>query len=245
MIGLAGDVEADRDHRRRADAAEGAKDDARRLRIVPDVEFGRRRDVARLGIGAAHDDEPLDEARQLGFAHQRERDIGQRPGRAEDEAPGMRARGGDDGVDSVTRAGLLLGLGQDRMAEAGLAVDLARVPDRDRQRGRRARPDGNVGAPGKRENRPRVARRGGEGDVADDRGDAEDLRLFVRAGVEQRQRVVDAGVDVDDEGLGAARTWRQSPVRLMSPLSIAVKCGGILWPGARPGVKRENRAAPC
>ena len=115
---LAGDVEADRDHRRRADAAERAKDDARRLGIVPDVEFGRRRDIAGLGIGAAHDDEPLDEARQLGLAHHRERDIGQWPGGAQDETPGMRARGGDDGVDRMVRAGWLLGLGQDRMAEA-------------------------------------------------------------------------------------------------------------------------------
>ena len=56
--------------------------------------------------------------------------------------------------------------------------------------------------PASAENRPRVARRGRERNVADDGGDAEDLRLFMRAGVEQRQRVVDAGVDVDDEGLG-------------------------------------------
>ena len=50
----------------------------------------------------------------------------------EDQAPGMGARGGDDRIDGVKRPGLLLGLGQDRMAEAGLAMDLARVPDRDR-----------------------------------------------------------------------------------------------------------------
>ena len=57
--------------------------------------------------------------------------------------------------------------------------------------------------------------------VADDRGDAEDLRLFVRAGVEQRQGVVDAGVDVDDEGLGrlghgGALGSLMSPLRLRS-----------------------------
>ena len=147
-------------------------------------------------------------------------------------------------IDGVKRSGLLLGLGQDRMAEARLAVDLARVPDRDRQRGRRAGPDGNVGAPGKLENRPRVARRGGERNVADDRGDAEDLRLFVRAGVEQRQRVVDAGVDVDDEGLGRLGHGGARG-SLMSPLRSAVECGGTLWPDGRPSVKRENRAVPC
>ena len=73
----------------------------------------------------------------------------------------MRAGGGDDGIDGVKRPGLVLRFGQHRMAEATLAVDLARVPDRDRERGRRARPDGDVAASGKLENRPRVARRGG------------------------------------------------------------------------------------
>src|SRR6202020_968110 len=72
---LAGDVEADRNDRRSAYAAEGAKDDPRRLRIVPDIEFRRGRDISRIGISAAHDDEPLDEARQFGLAHHGERDI--------------------------------------------------------------------------------------------------------------------------------------------------------------------------
>ena len=88
------------------------------------------------------------------------------------------------------------------MAEAGLAVNLARVPHRDGDRRRRARPDGDIRSPRERQNRARVARRGGQRNVADDGGDAEDLRLVMRAGVEQRQRVVDAGVDVKDERLG-------------------------------------------
>ena len=73
------------------------------------------------------------------------------------------------------------------MAKAGLAVNFARVPDRNGDRRRRARPDGDIRPPRKREDRPRVARRGGKGNVADHRGDAEDLRLVMRAGVEQRE----------------------------------------------------------
>ena len=96
----------------------------------------------------------------------------------------------------------LVRLGQNRMAEAGLAVNLARVPYRNGDRCRRARPDRDIRPPGKRHNRARVARRGRKGDVADHSGDAEDLRLVMRAGVEERERIVDAGVDVDDQRLG-------------------------------------------
>ncbi len=88
----------------------------------------------------------------------------------------MRAGSSDDRIHGVKRRGLLLGLGQHRVAEAGFAVNLARVPDRDRQGGRRARPDGNVGAASKVEDRPRVSGRRREADIADDSRDAKDLR---------------------------------------------------------------------
>ena len=88
------------------------------------------------------------------------------------------------------------------MAKAGLAVNFARVLRGNGDRGRRARPDGDIRSPRKRENSPRVSRRGRERNVADDRGDAEDSHPFMRAGVEKRESVIDAGVDVKDEGLG-------------------------------------------
>ena len=159
---LAGDVETDRDHWRSAHAAESAKDDARRLRIVPDVELGRGRDIARLRISAAHDDEALDEARQFGLAHDGERDVCQRPHRAKNEAPGMRARRADDQIRRMRRMPLLVGRWQDSMAKPGLAVDFACVPDRIGDRRRRARPDGDIRPSRQRENRPGVARRGAQ-----------------------------------------------------------------------------------
>ena len=140
---LAGDIEADRDHRRSADAAKGVKDDARGLGIVPDIELGGRRHIARLAIGAAHDDEPLEEARQLRLAHDRERYIGQGPDGDENEPPGVRAGRGDDALDRVRDAVRFVRLRQDSMPEAALAVDLARIPDGDGKRARRARPDGD------------------------------------------------------------------------------------------------------
>src|SRR5580693_10409572 len=87
------------------------------------------------------------------------------------------------------------------MAKAGLAVNFARVPRGNGNRGRRARPDWDIRSPRKRQNCACVTRRGRERDVADYGGDAEDSRPVMRAGVEQRKRIVDAGVDVKEEGL--------------------------------------------
>ena len=108
---------------------------------------------------------------------------------------------GDDRVQRMEAVRRLVRLGQHGMTEAALAVDLARVPHGDGERRRRARPNGDIGAPGEGQDRPRVARRSRQGNVADDGGDAKDLRLLVRAGVKERQRVVDSGVDIDDHGL--------------------------------------------
>ena len=113
----------------------------------------------------------------------------------------MRARRGDDQIRGVQRVRRFVRVGQNRMPNARLAVNLARIPHRDGHGRRRARPDGDIRSPGKRENRACVACRGREGNVADDRGDAEDSRLVMRAGVEQRERIVDAGIDVEDERL--------------------------------------------
>ncbi len=107
---------------------------------------------------------------------------------------------------ACSASGWFVRVGQNRMAEAGLAVNLARVPHRDRDRRRRARPDRDIRSPRKRQNRARVARRGGERNVADHGRDAEDLRLVMSAGVEERERIVDAGVDVDDERARIAGT---------------------------------------
>src|SRR6185437_1470433 len=130
------------------------------------------------------------------------------------------------------------------MAEASLAVHLARVPDRDGKRRRRARPDGDVSASRQREDRPRVARRGNERNVADDGGDAENPRLLMRAGVEEREGVVDAGVDVDDQRLGALRQGVDLSPWPYRSAAIAVE-QAALWPGGGPGVKPRNPGAPC
>jgi len=52
---------------------------------------------------------------------------------------------------------------------------------------------------GKGENCARVARRGGERNIAEHGGDAKDLGVGVSASVEKRERIIDAGVDIEDE----------------------------------------------
>ena len=139
-----------------------------------------------------------------------ERDIGQGPGRDERQPARMGVRGGDDGVDGVHAARRLGRLGQHGMAEAALAVDVSRVCRSGRHRRRGPRPDGNVAPSRERQHRPRVAGRGVEAHVADDRRDAEDLGLGRGAGVEKRERVVDSGIDVDDKGFGLLGHGRHS-----------------------------------
>ena len=73
----------------------------------------------------------------------------------------------------------------------------------DRRRG--ARPYGNIRSPRKREDRACIAGRRCEGNTAYDRRDAEDLRLVIGVGVEERECIADARIDVDDQRLELLR----------------------------------------
>ena len=143
---------------------------------MPDVELRRRRDIAGLGIGAAHQRQALDEPGQGGFAQQRERDIGERSGGDERELAFQRMGVGDDRFDGVPRVVLARRIGQDGVAEAARAVHVSRVARIAQDRRGAARPNGNVGAPGQRQHGARVAGRLGQIDVASDGRDADEAR---------------------------------------------------------------------
>ena len=102
----------------------------------------------------------------------------------------------------MDRRGVGRRLGQNGVAEPAGAVNDARVLGRVQQRRGAARPDRNVRAPAEREHRAGVARRLGEIDIARDAGDAEDVDRGLGERVEQAEGVVDAGVDVEDDGRG-------------------------------------------
>src|SRR5579862_3172950 len=85
------------------------------------------------------------------------------------------------------------------MAEARAAMHGAGVFRFPQYWFRAARPDGNVGATRESQDSSRVSRRSLKVDVAGDRGDAENVRSRRGAGVEQRQSIVNAGVDIDQQ----------------------------------------------
>ena len=117
----------------------------------------------------------------------------------------MRARRSDDRVDRMGGLSRLWRLGQDRMPEPGRAVNRARIVRLGRERERGAWRHRNVRAAGEREHGAGVAGRVGETYVADDGRDAEKARPSLGAGVEEGEGVVDAGVDVDEQGFGLLR----------------------------------------
>ena len=102
---LARHVETDRDQRRRARGGERAKDDARGFRIVPDVEFRRRRHVAGALERTAHQHEPLDLMDKLRRAGQCGGDVGERSGRDQHEFALVGAGRGANRVDRMGRRG--------------------------------------------------------------------------------------------------------------------------------------------
>ena len=211
--GLARHVEADQDRRRRALLGEGADDDARRLRVVPDVELRRRRRIAADRERAAHRHEQFQPAHEAGIARDGERDIGQRPGGDEDQLALVLERGGQQRVDRMRARRRRRGLRQHGAAEAGDAVDVAGVVDMAEQRRRRALPDRHIGAAREGQHGAGVAGGLGEPDIAGDRRDADEARAGGGERIEQGEGVVDAGVDVENQRRHA---FLQKPMRSLA-----------------------------
>ena len=109
---LARHVEPDQDQRRGALGAESAEDDARRFGIVPDVELGRRRDIAALAKRAAHQDEALQLPRQVRDREQRRRRCWSAGRSRPARGAGVRARRREDRVDACGGAASAGGSGR-------------------------------------------------------------------------------------------------------------------------------------
>ena len=207
MRALLGDVETEgersRDRRVGGDRlSPGAKHDLGGLGVAVDVPLGRRGRVARHAERAAHQRVALEEAGQSRLAQDREREVRQRPERDQRDLAGPAAGLVEDQVDGMAVAERAAGRRQLGVAQPLRPVRLGRRLERSDERDLAAHRDLDVGAAGELEHGPRVDPDLAGVDVARDAGHGDEVGVGRRGGVEQREAVVDAGVDIEDEGEG-------------------------------------------
>ena len=167
-------------------------------------------------------------------------------------APGSRPRRGEDRVDRVRRRGVVAGFGQLGVAEAACAVEpLASLIGRSSG----AAQPGQTGTSGRRASAStaRVLRVAlAEIDVAVDGRNADQLGARAGAGVEQRESVVDAGVDVDDQrrragGHGVSLPWSANAPHRLRPRAASIDAARRTSPhGEKPRrSRRRQRTSNC
>ena len=149
---------------------------------------------------AAHAHPAPQEPRERRFREQRDREVGQRPQRHERQLARSAARRLDDHVGTEPRGQRRRRLGQLGVAEAARAVGLG--GDLERPQQRRRAPGGHLDLAAAREleHGAGVSLGVDEGGVARQAGHGDELGVRARARVQQRQRVVDPGVDVEEQG---------------------------------------------
>jgi hypothetical protein len=233
---LVGQVEPD--HRDRDAAGE---DLLGGLRVDPDVELGVRGAVAAAGR-AAHDDDLAQRAGELRMARQRARDVRQRPDGDERDRLGRRGR--DVGDEPVRRARVErdVGLGQVVAVERRRAVHVGRRLQRADERALGAGCHRDVADPGQRADAQRVPGDLVELAVAGDGRDRAEVELRARGGEQQRDRVVVAGVAVDD-----ARPGHQpaADARPGTRVRRSATRGRELWGPSGPGVVSRSMRGRC
>ena len=174
----------------------------RRVGIDPEVELGGGRVVAQRADRPTHHPDLVGEVVQVGFAPERERDIGERADTDQRHLARRVPKGLDDGVDGVAVGRRDVGVGDEVAAEAALAVDVGRVLDILDQRRARALVDRHVGGVREVEAVLGVLDFVLEGDVA--RDDSERFEVD-RVGERREQdglRVVAGGVGVEENTSG-------------------------------------------
>ena len=176
-----------------------AEDDLRGVRIDVDVPLGRRRRVARRSVGAAHEDVALVEARQLGLAKDRDREVRERAERHEGQLAGPAPSLVDQQVHGVAFGQRRRGRRQLRVAEAARPVRLGRRLEPADERHLATERDLDVAAAGQLEDRQGVGRDLSRVDVAGDAGHRDQFGVGRRGGVQEGERVVDPRVDVEDQ----------------------------------------------
>ena len=188
--------------RHRGDVDAGCEHDRRGFRVDQDVVLGRRRHVAALEVAAAHEHDALQPRRDLGRTAQGQRDVGLwREGDQADAVDGLAQQRLDQPVDRVRGLGWALRRCPVPAVDAGLAVDLGHRARRAQQRALRAGIDRHVATARELQDAARVVGRLCHRHIARDRRDAQQLELGRAEGHQQGQRVVLAGIGVDDQAV--------------------------------------------
>ena len=228
--GLVEDVEAVHRDRQPRLGARGEHDRGG-LGVVEDVELGRGRGVADVGA-AAHEDDPRRSLRRLRVRAQQQGEVGQRGERHERDgassAAASAARGVAQQVDRVARVGSqgrAAAIPRSAMpsspctwrASTGFSSSGRAAPARDR----------HVGAAGGLEHGEGVAHDVVERGVAADARHGAQVEAGVQRGEEQGAGVVDAGVDVEDDGeAGMVVAWSE-------PVDPRTTIARAAWPRRR------------
>ena len=173
-----------------------------RFGITVQVPLARRGRVAGHAERAAHEHEPAEQPREGGLALEGEREVRQRTEGDQRDLAGETAGLLDDQVDPMAVAHRPAGRRELRMPDAARAVRLGRRLERPYERQLSPDRDLDVRPSGKFQHRQRVRRDLARLDVARHARHRDEVRLGRGDGVQQRQAVVDAGVDVEDDGGG-------------------------------------------
>ena len=148
----------------------------RRFRVEGDVEFGRRGDVAVRGDRAAHDHEALDPLRQGRIELERQRDVGQRAERDQQQFAGVLVRQPQDRECGVLGLGRRASRRVPDIAEAVAPMHVGGIGRRMQQRIGAAGVDRHVVTPGDFAQLQGIAHGVLEADVAGGDGQADAVR---------------------------------------------------------------------
>ncbi len=173
--------------------------DSRGLRIAVDVPLRDRGRVAGDAEGATHAPPAAQQGRQPRLEQDRQGEVRQRPKGDQGDPARMASRLVHDDVGAESPGQRQDRIRRLRVAQAMRTMRLRRDLERAQQRQRAARRHGNVAVTGQLQHRERVARRVLERGVAGAARHGDEVGLGARTRVQQRERVVDAGVDVEDE----------------------------------------------
>ena len=170
------------------------------MRVDVHVPLARRRRVARAAERAAHEDVAREQVRERGLPLQRDGEIRERPERHEGDLAGPRSSDRDDPVRGVVTLERAARRGQVRVADPARPVRLGRRLERLHERLLAPERHGHVRPTGQGQDGARVLGDAPRVHVPADARHPDELDLGRGTRVQEREGVVDAGVDIEEQG---------------------------------------------